>query len=140
MKNFLIALVLTVPLALAGCKAATAPAQPLAPGYQNAADQQMGQILSGARAFYSTIQCETQGLNWSQATSQCVADPAITSPLVLSATVKTAFNDFGASLNAANTVYLAYHANPTAATQTAAQTAVNAVQQQQAALPIPGAK
>ena len=138
MKKVMFALVLMmVPLALPGCKTVTSPPQPLAPGYNNAADQQMGEILSGARGFYSTIQCETQGLNWSQLTSSCVADPKITTPMVLTAAEKTAFNDFGVSLNAANTVYLAYHAGTQ--TEAAAQAAVTAVQQKQAALPIPGA-
>jgi len=119
-----------------GCQTATSTTPPavLAPGYINAADQQMGQILSGARTFYSTIQCETKAMNWSQTNQQCVADPAITSPMTLTSTEKTAFNDFGVSLNAANTVYLAYH-NGTA-TQAAAQAAVNTVQQKQQALPI----
>lgn len=118
-----------------GCPAATSTTPPaaLAPGYMNAADQQMGQILSGARTFYNTIQCETRALNWSQTSQQCVADSTITSPMTLSPVEKTAFNDFGAALNAANTVYLAYH-NGTA-TQAAAQAAVNTVQQKQSALP-----
>lgn len=98
----------------------TTPAQ-LAPGYQNAADQQMGEILSGARAFYVSIQQQSQA-----------------GTLTLSPAEKTAFNTFGVTLNSAETVYLAYHNNQ--ATQAAAQTAVNQVQTQQAALPIPGGK
>ena len=58
--------------------------------------------------------------------------------MILSATEKTAFNDFGAAINAAEQIYLGYHAGT--ATQAAAQTAVNTVQAQQAALPLPGAK
>ena len=119
---------------IVGCATATTPAVPLAPGYINSADQTMGQILSGARGFYSTVQCETQGLNWSQATNLCVADPNITTPLVLSTTTKAVFNDFGVSLNATNQVYLAYHAGT--ATQAAAQAAVTALQAKQNALPV----
>jgi hypothetical protein len=96
------------------------PAQ-LAPGYQNQADQQMGQILSGARAFYVSIQQQSTA-----------------GTLTLDATTKQAFNTFGVSLNAAESVYLAYHQGQ--ATQAAVQTAVNQVQTQQAALPLPGAK
>ena len=133
MKRYLLLLAL---LPLAGCKTVTTT-QPLAPGYQNATDQQMGEILSGARAFYNTIQCETQGMNWSKLTQVCVPDPNITAPMVLTPTVKAAFNDFGTALNAANTVYLGYHAG--SQTEAAAQSAVNTVQTKQAALPIPGA-
>jgi len=93
----------------------------LAPGYNNAADQQMGEVLSGARAFYSSIQQQS-----------------VAGTLVLTPTVKQSFNDFGVTLNAAESIYLSYHAGN--ATQAQAQTLVNTVQQQQAALPLPGAK
>jgi hypothetical protein len=108
---------------LGGCHTATItpPTTALAPGYLNAADQQMGEILSGARAFYTSIQTQS-------ATGKITLTPA----------VKTSFNAFGVALNSAEAVYLAYH-NGTA-TQAAAQTAVNTVQSQQAALPLPGAK
>jgi photosystem II stability/assembly factor-like uncharacterized protein len=137
-KLALLSIWLALPLALAltGCKTATV-AQPLAPGYINAADQQMGELLAGAGTFYNTIKCETQGLNWSQPTAACVSDPNITAPMVLNATAKLSFNDFGLALNQADSVYLAWHAGT--ATQAAAQAAVTAVQTKQAALPIPGA-
>ena len=90
-------------------------------GYNNTADQTMGEILSGARAFYVSIQQQSAA-----------------GTLVLTPAVKQAFNTFGTSLNAAESLYLAYHAGTAA--QAAAQTAVNTVQQQQAALPLPGAK
>src|ERR1035437_8420382 len=99
--NFALLLCLLIPL---GCATATAPTPSLAPGYLNLSDQQIGQILSGARTFYNTVQCETQTLNWSQAAQQCIADPAITQPMILSATEKAAFRDFMASLNAAETL------------------------------------
>ena len=101
-----------------GCPAAstTTPAAALAPGYMNQADQQMGQVLSGAHSFYTTIQQDSAA-----------------GKVSLTPTEKTAFNDFGASLNAADTIYLAYH-NGTA-TAAAAQAAVNTVQQKQSALP-----
>jgi hypothetical protein len=106
-----------------GCGAKANPTTPaqLAPGYQNSADQQMGEILAGAHAFYNSIQQQ-------QAAGQ----------LGLTDTAKAAFNQFGTALNAAQTVYLAYHSGT--ATQAQAQTAVNQVQSQQAALPLPGAK
>jgi len=81
----------------------------------------MGQILKGARDFYSSIKSQSEA-----------------GTLVLQPAVKQAFNQFGVTLNAAETVYLAYHNGQ--ATQAAAQTAVNQVQSQQAALPLPGAK
>lgn len=109
-------------LTLTACTPSTTPApQALAPGYANTADQQMGAILSGAHQFYDSIQQQS-------ASGQ----------LILTAEQKAAFNLFGTSLNAAQTVYLAYHGGQ--ATQVQAQTAVNTVQQQQAALPLPGAK
>lgn len=81
----------------------------------------MGQILAGARAFYATIQQDS-------ASGKTVLTPA----------EKTAFNDFGNSINAAETIYLAYHNSQ--ATQAAAQAAISAVQSKQAALPLPGGK
>jgi len=104
-------------LILSGCK--TSATVPLAPGYQNAADQQMGEILAGARSFYTTIQSESAS-----------------GKMVLSATEKTAFNDFGAAINAAEQVYLGYHAGTS--TQAQAQAAIDAVKTKQAALPTPG--
>src|ERR1700722_8903765 len=92
----------------------TTPAQ-LAPGYNNAADQQMGEILSGAHAFYNSIQQQSAG-----------------GSLTLTAQVKQDFNLFAQTLNAAQVIYLQYHAGT--ATQAQAQNAVNQVQSQQAAL------
>ena len=104
-------------VSLSGCNNPS-PTNPttLAPGYYNAADQQMGEILSGAHAFYLSVQQQSAA-----------------GTLKLSATAKTVFNDFGASLNAADSVYLAYHQTPTAANQATAQAAVNVVQTKQAA-------
>jgi len=120
MKRLLILLLLIPLTACPGSKTnPTTPAQ-LAPGYSNQADQQMGEILSGARAFYVSIQQQSQA-----------------GTLTLSPTVKAAFNDFGVSLNAAESIYLAYHGGT--ATLAQAQTAVNTVQQKQNALPLPGA-
>src|ERR1700734_2784110 len=116
MKTRTLVLMACMALPLTGCPAATTPPAALAPGYINAADQQMGEILAGARSFYQTIQQESAA-----------------GTVILTATEKTAFNAFGTSLNAANTVYLAYHSGTQ--TQAAAQAAVNTVQAQQAALP-----
>jgi outer membrane scaffolding protein for murein synthesis (MipA/OmpV family) len=127
MKRLLIAFTLCFAiLPMTGCPTPAAQTQPtapavVAPGYQNAADQQMGEILAGAHAFYNSI-----------------AQQAQAGTLVLQPNVKTAFNAFGVTLNSAQTVYLSYHAG--AATQAEAQAQVNAVQSQQAALPLPGAK
>ncbi len=111
----------------------TTPPAAVAPGYINPADQQMGQIISGARTFYNTVQCETKTMNWSQAAQSCVVDPRITKPMVLSAAEKAAFNDFMTALNTASTLHLAFH-NGTGS-QVAAQNAVNTLQVKQAALP-----
>ena len=108
---------LTVLLALAmlapvGCKQTT-PAPPLAPGYVNSTDQQLGEIVASAHSFYVTVQNDIS-------TGKYVPNP----------TEKTALNDFGVALNAAQTVYLAYHNNPTAANLQAAQTTVANLQNQ----------
>lgn len=115
------AILLCLPLMLAGCKTTTGTTPPLAPasGYNSQYDQQAGQILAAARAFYLSVQQQS-------ASGQ----------MVLSPTEKQAFNVFGITLNGADAVYLAYHAGN--ATIVQVQTAVNQVQQQQAALPLPG--
>ena len=120
MKRIILTLALVSMLPFAGCKTASTT-QPLAPGYHNAADQQMGSILSAARNFYNSIKSQSEA-----------------GTLTLTPAVKTAFNDFSISLNAADSVYLAYHGGT--ATQAQAQAAVNQVQSKQAALPLPGAK
>ena len=123
-RRLLIAFTLSLSMLLPlGCATATSPTPPLAPGYQTQADQTMGEILAGAHAFYQSIQQESAN-----------------GQMTLSPTEKQAFNVFGTTLNGAQSVYLAYHANPTAANLSAAQTAVNQVQTQQAALPIPAVK
>lgn len=115
----LLFLALAMALTSSGCKtSATAP--PLAPGYNNPADQQMGSILAGARALYEKIRTDS-------------ASGATT----LSQAEKDAFNRLGVSINLAEQIYLAYHAGT--ATQAQAQAAVNTVQQNQAAVPIPKA-
>ena len=117
MKRLLLLLAFCLPL-IACTPSTTAP--PTAPGYLSSTDQTMGEILAGARGFYTTIQQESAA-----------------GTITLTAAQKSAFNTFGVSLNAAESVYLAYHASPTAANLAAAQTAVNAIQTQQAALPLP---
>jgi hypothetical protein len=99
----------------------------------NTPDYQMSQVLKGARTFYETKQCETKAMNYDLKTQACVSDPTITSPILLSPAEKSAFNTFAQSLNAAEAVYLAYHAGT--ATQVAAQTAVDTVKAQQSTLP-----
>jgi hypothetical protein len=117
-KSFILSA--AIALSLTGCPSSTVT-PPLAPGYQNAADQSMGEILAGARRFYVSIQTQTGN-----------------GSLTLGPSIKAAFNDFGVSLNAADSVYLAYHAGT--ATEAQAQAQVNIVQSKQAALPLPGAK
>lgn len=140
---FCAALGLLLGMASVGCNppTTTPPPAAIAPGYLNSADQTMGQVLSGARNFYVSIQCSTMG----QGTTTPVVgvplacDPTKqVTPLVLAQTVKDAFNDFHTALNTADAVYLAYHGG--SATEAQAQAAVNTVQTKQAALPLPGAK
>src|ERR1019366_9491404 len=118
---FLSLILIAAPFWITGCGASSTatPPRALAPGYLNSADQTMGEVLAGARAFYTSIQQQS-----------------VAGTMVLSATDKTGFNTFGISLNAAQTLYLAYHGSPTAANQTAAQNAVNQVEAQQSALPL----
>ncbi len=120
-KIYLLLLAMAFAMTFVGCTPATTTPAQLAPGYSNSADQQMGEILSGAHRFYTSIQQQSQA-----------------GTLTLTPAVKAAFNTFGVSLSAAESVYLAYHNGQ--ATQAAAQSAVNQVQSQQAALPLPGAK
>ena len=118
MKKLFAALALSVVLmGPMGCVKATSttPAAALAPGYQNQADQVMGQTLVAAHAFYATIQ-------------QDVASGKYTP----SAAEKTTLNNFATVLNSAQIIYISYHAG--AATQAQAQSAVNAVQAQQTAV------
>ena len=77
MKRLLILAALCLPL-MACTPATTTP--PLAPGYSNSADQQMGEILSGARAFYVSIQQQ-----------------AAAGTLILTPTVKASFNALGSA-------------------------------------------
>ena len=137
MKRILALVAFGLALTLTGCPANT-PTPPIAPGYINQADQVMGETLSAARAFYRTIQCETQAQNWQRVTDKCVADPTITSPMILTPGEKTAYNGLGQALNVAQPVYLAFHAGT--ATQASAQAAVDNVAQQQSALSAMGVK
>ena len=107
-------------LPLAACTPTTTNPATLAPGYLNAADQTMGEIMAAAHSFYNTIQQES-----------------IAGQIVLTSTEKTAFNAFGVAINGADSVYLAYHSAPTAANLAAAQAAVATVQNEQATLPVP---
>jgi len=121
-----IALVLFLGMLTAGCTNApttTPPPAALAPGYLNATDQQMGEALAAAHAFYVRIQTDV------------AAGKYVPSP-----TEKTALNNFAIALNTAQTLYLNYHASPSVVSEDAASRAVQNVQQQQSALTptIPG--
>jgi hypothetical protein len=108
-----------------GCTTAPNTSQPpaaIAPGYLNATDQQLGEILSGARAFYVSIQQQSAA-----------------GKITLTPTEKTAFNAFATALNTAEAAYLSYHASPSVVTEDAASRAVQQAQTQQALLPLPGA-
>jgi hypothetical protein len=121
-----ITLVLLLGMLTAGCTNpanTTPPPQALAPGYLNATDQQMGEALAAAHAFYVRIQTDV------------AAGKYTPSPVE-----KTALNNFAIALNTAQSLYLNYHASPSVVSEDAASHAVQNVQQQQAALQptIPG--
>lgn len=103
-----------------GCVHAPAVTQPpavIAPGYLNQTDQQMGEALAAARAFYVHVQKDIAAGTYTP-----------------SATEKTALNVFGVAINTAEAAYIAYHASPNVVTEDTASQAVQAVQVQQTAL------
>lgn len=104
-------------LLLSGCKTANSklPQTALAPGYTSQADEAMGETLVGAHAFYATIQADAASGKYQP-----------------SATEKTALDEFAVALNAAEILYIAYHAGTT--TQAQAQLAVNSLAARQTAL------
>lgn len=110
MKRLLkLAAIATFSLALGwatGCTTSATNPATLAPGYQNPADQTMGQTLAAAHAFYQNIQQDSAA-----------------GKVTLSAAEKTALNDLGTAINVAQTAYLAYHNGQ--ATQAQAQAAVD---------------
>lgn len=116
MKKLILLACLALPV-MTGCKIATSttPAAALAPGFFSQADQTMDQVLVGAHTFYVTVQQNTAAGTYTPSAAEL-----------------TALNNFGSALNAAQSIYIAYHAGSATAAQ--AQTAVNAVQTQQTAL------
>ena len=118
MKRVLLAIALTASMMMpVGCvKTNTAtPTQALAPGYVNQADQVMGQTLVAAHSFYATIQADVASGKYKPGPVE-----------------KTTLNNFATTLNAAQIVYISYHAGQ--ATQAQAQAQVNAVSAAQTAV------
>lgn len=106
----LLAMSLLASSGLIGCASATSTTPPvaLAPGYTSQFDQTAGQALAAAHALVS----------------KATADyPTLTS--AQQATEKPILNAFVAAVNAADTVYLAFHAGT--ATQAQVQAQLNAV-------------
>lgn len=116
-------LLLACLMPVSGCKEANAntPATALAPGYLNQADQEMGEALAAAHAFYARLAADAK------------AGTFVPSP-----TEKTAINSFGLALNVAQTTYIAYHNGQ--ATLAQAQTDVNTMNAQQTAVQALGVK
>lgn len=116
-----------IAVGLLGCKTNTVTA-PLAPGYQNSADQKIGQTLAGANWFYTSVQCSTLGQGFSQTTHAC--DPTVAvQKYTPAAAEKTALNELSLAINTANAIYLQYHNGQ--ATLQQAQDAVNNVSAKQ---------
>ncbi len=118
MKRILISTALALGLCMSvGCKTVTAPTAPqtLAPGYINGQDQTMGKVLAGVHAYIAKMQAQ-------------ISDNTFTP----SATDKQALNALIATADAAYQTYNSYHAG--AATEAAAQTAVNTAYAQQQAV------
>jgi hypothetical protein len=90
---------------LSGCKTVTVPPGPVAPGYSNSTDQQVGQSLSALRA----------------SVYQATQDYAKLTPAQQSAE-KAALNSFVTAVNLADSTYTAFHAGQ--ATLAQSQTAL----------------
>lgn len=114
MKQLIICMALTGVL-LTGCtKTATTATPPLAPGYSNSTDQQLGSTLAAADAFYNKLQSDQKSGAFSPTAAEV-----------------TSLNVLQVALATANPIYLAYH-NGTA-TLAQAQAAVNQVSTAQTA-------
>src|SRR5215472_14724714 len=107
-------LTLCATLLLTGCKvSSTTPPAAVAPGYANQTDQIIGQSLAALDAFVSQAQKDYLMLPAAQQTAE-----------------KGVLNNLIAAANAANRVYLAYHAGTQ--TEAQAQQALGVAQQAQA--------
>lgn len=95
-----------------GCGAVNSPTPPLAPGYASQADQTFGQTLSALHAFAQQAQIDYNRLTVAQQTP-----------------VKQPLNNFIAAVNAADSVYLAFHQGQ--ATQAQVQSALTIAQTNQ---------
>ena len=102
MKRAILSLILLplLVLPLAGCPAASSSTPPtaLAPGYNSAVDQQLGQTMAALRAA-----------DYAAASGYLSLTPT------QQAAEKAALNNFTAAVNAADVLYLAYHAGVTVA-------------------------
>ncbi len=116
--SLLLPLLLCASVILTGCHLTTTTTPSpvvLAPGFQNLSDQDMDQVLVGARHFYVAVQTKVAAGTYKPSTSEF-----------------TAFNSFAVALNTAEVIYKAFHAGT--ATQAQAQAAVNVVAAQQTSL------
>jgi hypothetical protein len=111
MKPFALCLILLLPLA--GCP--TSPTPPLAPGYSNSADQQLGQDLAAVVGF-----TDQEKINYA------------TLPATQQAAEKSYLNTLINSVNAANAAYNAFHQGTQTLIQ--AQQALATAQNAQAAV------
>jgi hypothetical protein len=89
MKRYALLLCLLLPI---GCATATAPTPPLAPGYTNSTDQNLGATLAAADAFYNKLQADQKAGTFTPTAAEV-----------------TALNALQQALSVANPIYLAYH-------------------------------
>ena len=113
MKRLALCLILALPLT--GCPASNAPTPPVAPGYINAQDQQIGEALAALNGFVNQEKVNYAAM-----------------PPVQQGKEKPILNDLITAVNIANASYQAFHAG--SQTEAQAQTAINAAQAKQTTL------
>src|ERR1035441_2386989 len=121
--NFALLLCLLFPLA--GCPAASAPTPPVATGYQNIDDQNLGQALAAVNGFRTSEEGNYNCNAAAQVAATCLTAAQKT-------TEKPYLNGLINAVNLANQAYTAYHAGTQTLAQ--AQTAEKSAETAQAAL------
>lgn len=101
---------------LAGCKSATAPATPPAPGYSSSDDQTLGQSLAALNAFVNQEKTNYATLTVTQqATEKPILNSLIDATTIANAAY-VAFHQGSGTLASAQTAYASAQAKETALT------------------------